>query len=87
MELCLRSWLSRIPFTDISSPWKCSSSCFVARDGVCVCVCSGGGGGGCGAWVTVCLDSFIVEVRQDEDVKEDLFVFIDLCDATRINGH
>lgn len=54
----------------------------------CVCVCVVvGGGGGCGAWVTVCLDSFTVEVRQDEDVKEDLFVFIDLCDATRINGH
>lgn len=38
---------------------------------------------GCWVWVTVCLDSFIVEVRQDEDIKEDLFGFIGLCHTTQ----
>lgn len=34
-----------------------------------------------------CLDYFLAEARQDEDFKEDLFVFVGVCDAAQINGH
>lgn len=83
MELhgsCVRSRLGRIPFyhTDFSSPWKCSGSCFLDWESVYRLLS-----------LSHRLSPFFYsggETGGGQSGVGVLFVFIDLCDASQING-